>query len=293
MSIAPDHSEYRSFDPFRVLDEDERQRHMQNYASHLKVRNGELDLEARILPHREAFFDTLSRSPVAWRGPIDREGFQQRFDGTGMPTIDARTLWLTAIAKANQGEGYGVDLLLHKYLDMGVAPSSPLELHVLLEEHYHTRILVEACRTCGIDIEIMPPPFRTRMLIHAIYHLPERFRWPLILCGEVLGTTVFKLLLECCHLFSEEPEVEDRLTTLISEIWRDEVLHVAFLRAHLGPRGLAVSRAMLPAVARQFMRDISQLSELGCDRNDLMRRIRAGIELPLELAWVEPEAPSS
>ena len=79
----------------------------------------------------------------------------------------------------------------------------------------------------------------------------------------------------------------ERLQALVHEIWRDEVLHVAFLRARLGPGGLRLARALLPLVVRQLMRDVPQLVALGCDHAELKNRLRQGIELPPGLDWVE------
>ena len=125
--------------------------------------------------------------------------------------------------------------------------------------------LVEGPRTVGLDVSIAPPPRLMRVIVHAIYRLPDRLRWTLVLCGEVLGSTIFGLLREHTSLFADEPEVEARLHSLVSEIWRDETLHVAFLRARLGPFALRCARWLLPAMARGLMRDVPQLVELGCD----------------------------
>jgi hypothetical protein len=280
----------RRFDPFRTLSSEERTHYLDAYGDWMEARNGEIDLPNRQLSRREAFLADIAREPVRWQGPVDHDGFLQRLRGTGTPAIDARTLWLLAIAKANEGESYGVDLELRRYLAAGVPHDDRTELYLFLEEQYHSRMLQEACRTCGLDVEFRRPPWTMRMIIHGIYYLPDRLRWPLALCGESLGATIFRLLGENCALFSEELTVAERLRTLVSEIWRDEVLHVAFLRARLGPAGLRLARTLLPLVVRQLMRDVPQLVGLGCDRAELMNRLREGIELPPGLDWVEAPA---
>ncbi len=283
--------ELRRFDPFRVLSSQERKRHLDAYADWMEARNGEIDLPQRQLSRREALIADITRAPVRWQGPFDREGFLQRFHGAGNPALDARTLWLLAIAKANEGESYGVDKELRRYLAAGVPHDDRTELYVFLEEQYHSRMLQEACRTCGLDVEFRPPHWPMRIIIHGIYYLPDRLRWPLALCGEALGATIFRVLVENCVLFSEEPAVAERLHALVSEIWRDEVLHVAYLRARVGPAGLRLAQAILPLVMRQLMRDVPQLAELGCDRAELVHRLRSGIELPPSLDWVEAPTP--
>jgi predicted TIM-barrel fold metal-dependent hydrolase len=279
----------RRFDPFRSLSQEERRRHLDAYQSHLEARNGALDLPSRTLSRRERYFAELELRPVSWRGEIDREGFFARFHGTGTPPIDPRTLWLVAIAKANEGESYGVEQELKRLIARGSAGMDARMLHVFLEEQYHSRILVEACRTCGLDVKFQRPSWQSRWFIAAIYYLPERMRWTLILSGEVLGTTIFKLLLDHCHLFAEEPAVEQRLHSLLSEIWHDEALHVAYLRALLGPLALRTARRLLPLVVRNVMAEVPQLVELGCDQAELMARMHRGLELPPGLEWIEPE----
>jgi len=277
----------RRFDPFRVLTAEERSHHLDAYARFLEERNGALDLPGRTLARRESYFADLAEKPVVWEGFIDREGFYARFYGRDARWVDPQTLWLVAIAKANQGESYGVEQELKRLIARGSEGMDGRMLHVFLEEQYHGRILVEACRTCGIQLRFEPPSWQARLVIASVYHLPERMRFTLILAGEVLGTTIFKLLVDNCHLFSSEPPVEQRLRSLLSEIWFDEALHVAYLRALLGPLALRTARSLLPLVVRNVMADVPQLSELGCDQAELMARLRDGLELPPGLDWIE------
>jgi hypothetical protein len=276
------------FDPFRVLDAEERQRHLAAYARVLEERNGSIDLPSRTLSRREIHMRELESAPLHFRGAVDHDAFLQRFHGTGSAPIDARTLWLVAIAKANEGESYGVDQELRRLVARGSEGMDACMLHVFLEEQYHGRILREACRTCGIDVEFQPPGWRSRLFISAIYYLPDAARWALILAGEVLGTTVFKLLLENCKLFAAEPAVEERLRCLMAAIWRDEALHVAYLRTLLGPAALRASRRLLPLAVWHVMAEVPQLVELGCDDRELLRRMRQGLEIPPGLEWIEP-----
>lgn len=282
----------RSFDPFRVLDDEARRRHLEGYRRHLEERNGAPDLAARTLSRRERSFHDLELKSVEWEGDIDQYGFFAHFFNSARPEIDARTLWLVAIAKANEGESYGVDLELKTFLERGQDDVDPIELQLMLEEQYHSRILVEACRTCGIDLTLRKPRWGQRWMIHLIQILPERFRWIPVLCGEVLGSNVFKLLLENCHLFAGQPEVEERLRHLLGEIWLDEVFHVAFLRARLQPWAVRIAQAMLPLAALMLMKDVPQLAALGCDRRELGRRLRSALEIPPGMSWMEADEPA-
>jgi hypothetical protein len=282
------------FDPFLVLTPEERERHLSAYGRFLAERDGEPDVERRVLPRREAWFAELEKKPVAWRGPIDTEGFslQQRGERTG--ALDARTVWLVAIAKSNEGERYGVEIELERFYGPDAAneraKADRLYLHLMLEEHYHTKILLEACRSCGLDVTPRVPPWTQRWLIHGMQYLPERLRWIPVLAGEVLGTAVFRRLRDACHLFSDEPAVEARLRELLGEIALDEALHVAYLRARLGPAAVRAARWLLPIVAASVTRGVPQLAALGCSPRELLADLRTGLEIPAGVDWMEPDA---
>lgn len=283
----------RSFDPFRVLSEDARRRHLEGYRRHLEAHDGACDLERRTLARREAYFEELAAKPVAWEGGHDVDGFLAHFLGSGSPPIDARTAWMVAAAKANEGESYGVDLELRRLRADG-PPATALDeiyAYLLLEEGYHGRILVEVCRTLGLDVRLQAPRWGQRLVIHLIQRLPDRLRWILVICGEVLGSTVFALLRDRCDLFSAQPEVEARLRSLLHAICADEVFHVAFLRARMGGLALRVARALLPVVARSLMWGIPGRKELGFEPAELLRRMRSGLEIPPEGAWMEADPP--
>jgi len=289
------------FDPFRLLGSDERRRHLVAYRSHLEARNGEIDLANRRLSHREDYLEALRADPVSTEGLFDRRGFYEHVMGPGKSEIDEATAWLVALAKANEGEAYGVDLELRRFergkrflqddrsIEDDDDGSDLVQLYVFLEELYHSRILCEVCKASGFDIEIQPPPWRIRLLSRLIYHMPDRIRWTVILCGEIVGVTAFKLFLDRCGLFGSEPAVEARLRSLVSQIWRDEVLHVAMLRARLGPLSLRVARRLLPWVVGSLIQDVPELLLLGGDRGEFMRRVQDGIEIPQDIDWMKPD----
>lgn len=281
----------RCFDPFRILSPEERARHLAGYGTYLRARDGEIDLPRRSLSRREAWFDELERKPVEWLGDLDREGFYAHYRDEGGPDVDQRTVWLIATAKANVGESYGVEIELSRFFRRSRAAdeADPLYLHLMLEEHYHTRILESLCRTCGIEPERRLPSALQRAIIHLMMYLPERVRWVPILAGEVLGSEVFKMLREGTTLFEAQPEVETRLDSLLREIWTDEVFHIAYLRAKIGPWGVRVARRLLPLIAWSVMRDVPQLPRLGWTRQTVLARLRSGIEIPQGIDWMSPD----
>jgi hypothetical protein len=286
----------RSFDPLRVLSEDERRRHLEDYLRFLIEREGGVDLAARTLSRRELRMAAMEQSSVVWTGEIDRAGFQRCIQGERGAALDPRTEWVLAAAKANEGERYGVEIEIGRFLARGGFPgirSPELMLYVLMQESYHCRILIELCRTCGISFEARDPGWANRALLALIGVLPGGLRWIPVMAGEIVGTAVFQLLHAHVGLFAADPAVRDRLRALIREIWIDEVLHVAYLRAHLGAPGLAAVRALVPLVARAVLRDVPQLRKLGCTPHQILCGLQRGVAIPDEIEWLPADPPPS
>ena len=281
----------RVFDPFRALSTEERAEHLQGYLEYLSERDGEIDLKERCLAHREAWFGELKTKPVEWTGDFDLAGFYQLYHDAGKAEPDQKAVWVAAVAKANLAEAYGVDIELSRFFKdpAKVERSDPLYLYLMLEEHYHTRILRELCLTCGVEPEWRLPARSNRIAVHLMTHLPEWIRWIPILAGEVLGSEVFKMLREGTGFFDAQPEVAERLDALLHEIWIDEVFHVAYLRAKVGPRGLRLAKLLMPLVAWSVMHDVPELHRLGWTRQSVLARLRRGIEIPSGIAWMAPD----
>ncbi len=287
-------AEERGFDPFRVLGRDDRQRHLANYLRFLEQNDGRLDRRDMALSRRELYFDELLRKPVEWAGDVDFEALHDHlgryFGSSSGAELDRRTAWLVVVAKANTGEAYGVGRELKRIAVAGAkAPTDALYLRMLAQESYHSRILVEACKTCGVEVEMPVPHWNQRILIDIVMRLPESMRWVLVFCGELAGCAVFEALHENCSAFSAEPEVEERLRSLLADIWRDEVLHVAYLRARLGRIGLGVARLLAPVVIRNAWLYLPQLRWLGVSAADLADRLAGGLEIPDGVDWMEPD----
>jgi len=289
------------FDPFRPLGREARDRYLDAYRSYLEVRNGAIDLEGRRLSRRESYLKALRGDPVVAEEICDRQGFLDHMTGDGSVPIDEATAWFVAVAKANEGEAYGVDLELRRFdrderfmrdqraiLD-SADDGDTLQLYVFLEELYHSRILCEVGSVCGFELSVRSPRWRIRTLSRAIYHMPDRLRWIVILCAEVVGATAFKLFLDRCELFAHRPEVEARLRSLMSEIWRDELLHVAMLRARLGPLAIRIARRLFPLVVGSLVRDVPELLALGEPPGEFLRRAGAAMEIPGDLDWLEAD----
>ena len=193
----------------------------------------------------------------------------------------------------NESESYGVELEVKRLAARQLRGSRPMEIHHVLEEQYHSRILREACRTCGVDAEMKRPPRGMRVLIWGMQYLPASLRYIPLLCGEVLSCVIFARLLEGTRLFRDQPEVEERLRRLLTEILRDETLHALYCQTRLGPLGLRVARSLVPLVAASFGRDGPELAALGGSRRQLVAAARRGLELPSGLGELVPVVRSS
>ena len=281
----------RTFDPFRVLTPREREQHLAAYQEFLTERDGERDVDTFQLARREMFFRDIDAKPVRWSGEIDEAGFYQHMREEGQPDVDPRTVMLVSAAKANRGESYGVALELDSFRTRAHrATENPLYLHLMFEERYHTRILAEIVRTCGIEpIANLRPGSLERLMIHAMMYLPDRIRWIAIFTGEILGTEVFNVLRQNVHLYAAEPEVEERLRMLFTEIWTDEVGHAAYLRAKVGPIGIRIARRLVPFFTLALLRAVPQGEKIGLTRAAILARLRGGIEMPPAMDWIAPD----
>ena len=285
----------RTLDPYRALSRAERVAHVAAYQHFLRERDGEPDVETFQLPKREQFFRDIEAKPVRWSGEIDEAGFYQHLYERGQPSIDPRTVMLVSAAKANRGESYGVDLELKSFRSHSYrATDDPFYLHLMFEERYHTRILAEICRTCGIEpvSHLRPGPLE-RSMIHAMMYLPERLRWVAIFAGEIVGTEVFNVLRDNVHLYGAEPEVEERLRLLLTEVWTDEVGHTAYLRAKIGPIGIRVAHLLVPLFTRALLRAVPQGEKIGLTPASILARLRGGIVLPPEMDWIDQNSPAA
>lgn len=284
-----------AFDPFRVLTREERKAHVDAYRSFLAERDGAPDAVERTMAIRETRMREIEANPVAWSGSIDREGFQRAISGARYEELDPRTSWILAAARANEGESYGADIEIRRFLDRGFqgVEAEDVLLSVMMQESYHCRILHELCRACGIELVSRVPGVGTRALVALLGVLPARVRWVPVMAGEIVGTVVFRLLLEHLHLFADEPEVHDRMKRLMREIWIDEILHVAFLRSQIGPVGIRFVRAMVPMVARAALHDVPQLRGLNCTVPRLVEDLGSGIPIPDEIGWMHDESDGS
>lgn len=248
---------------FKALPKAEREKVRTVYIQYLKERNGKPDFEAHTSALRDEFFRVLDSNPtlVSARGRLNQEVFtRNQRRGSPEPGLDRRTLWAVCAANANLTEDYGV-----KY-GFEVKPMKDPEYPyswVQIEENYHTRLLADCVRTLGVQMEIIPPKLGTRMLLNVLVQLPYYFSNILILCAEAIGLVVFKgLQLKARELFADEPEALKRIDSLFDQIIIDEIGHVRWVHSQMGQFRLSFTRAIIPWIARAFLRDLPDVVEL-------------------------------
>jgi len=259
--------------PLVYLTRAEREGQLDRYLEFLRARDGEPDRARRRLSNREPFFDEIDRAPVLWKGDIGSATFYAYLEKKPPDGTDRRLLWLLAAAKVNRSERYGIDRQLDITDRSGSDGNCWMEF-IGLEEVYHTRILADACRACGLENPKIDPPTANRTFIHLITFLPERLRMPLVMAGEIFGCAAFQVMYENTHLFEEQPEVAARLQRLTQEILIDEMGHVAYCRTQLSRFGLFIVRCLLPVIGYLMLHDLPEFAMLAGGRRPFVNRVR-------------------
>jgi hypothetical protein len=251
---------------YNALTPAERQRAQIEYLKFLKGRDGTPDPANRRLSVREEYFRQIDSHAVYSQRKVDKAAFERNHRAAEPETnLDPLMLWLLCTAKLNQSERYGVELeIAHNRRQTAQVNPDDAQSYIVLEEFYHTRILLDVLKVFGLEIEMLPPPDRrTRWLIHGMVYVPKKFSLPLTLVGEVFGVVAFSLLRnKASELFADEPEVLARVQSLYDEILADEIGHVMFARAQLGKIGLKVAQTLQPLVVKSILDNVPELTQL-------------------------------
>jgi len=246
------------FDPrlFEPLPDAQRRSIDDDFVAFALRRDGRPDVARRRLERREEFFERLAETPrPAWDGdPIDPAEFARWHRGE-RPLSDAPPLvaWLVQVARANEGEGWGVEYLLDRGGFDGLGGDGgglrPRDF-ADLEETYHTRIMREICRSFGVDFELREPPRVIRESVKMMSRLPRRASYMLLLAGELMGTVAFaRMAARGEELLEAHPAMQERVRMLMDEILVDEVGHVTFLLGSMKGWQLAAVRRLSLAYA--------------------------------------------
>jgi len=236
------------------------------YERFLIARDGEPDLLRHTLSKREATYTRLAEDPVTSAFRPDREQYLRNIarrhpeDG-----LDRRMLWLLATAKSNQAERFAIGLA-EVYGRMHVGGENRILLHVHLQETYHTRILADVVSLFGLPVLARPPALLVRLFIKRLVFAPPQWILPLTGASEMAGCVFFRALRDVgCELFADEPAVADRIRVLYDEILSDEIGHVGYIAALLGPARRRLMRKLYVLLAPRLVRQMAELRELCSD----------------------------
>jgi hypothetical protein len=252
-------------DPFRTVPVEARSENLAAYAEFLLRRDGTMDHEKQFLSRREEGIRRFETPPVRIRD-IDRDLFKAQYDAFDRnKDTSAEMLLLLSLVKVNGAEAYGVTRTYDKVLRRAIKNKDQCELTLLTEETYHTRLLVSSSLAYGVEVTgAYEPPAALRALIATIAAVPANMARPLVLASEVLGILLFLNLLEKNReVLRHDPELRDGIEERLCEIITDELGHVSFNRALLGPVGMVEARMLLPVVAVSMSGIFPELNVLG------------------------------
>jgi hypothetical protein len=242
------------------------------YERFLAARDGEPDLLRHTLSKREALFARLAGEPVRPAFRPDRDQYLRNVKRKKPESgLDRRMLWLLATAKSNQAERFAVGLA-ELYGRLPIAGDDRILLHVHLQETYHTRILADVVAIFGLPVQPRPPSPLVRLLIQFLVFTPPRYTLPLSGASEMAGCVFFRALRDIgMELFAGEPEVVERVRTLFNEILADEIGHVGYIAARLGPGRRGLMRRLYAGLGSRLVGQMPELSLLLAEREWALR----------------------
>jgi hypothetical protein len=252
-------------DIFRPLPLEARRESLAAYQKFLADRDGAMDIEKQQLVRREAGMLRYEK-PLPRLREVDRDLFNAQY-----ASFDAKVatppelLLLLALVKVNAAEAFGVTQVFDAIRRRAVKNDDMSELTLVVEETYHTRILLSTALSYGIDMTTpYKPPVALRTLIAGVAFTPEMVSRPLTLAAEILGLCSFLNLLEKSReVLRHDPELRDGVEERLCEVITDELGHMSFNRACLGPAGFAQARMLLPIVARGVSGVVPEIRALG------------------------------
>ena len=271
-------------DVFKPLAPEARRENRAAYQKFLSDRDGAMDIEKRQLARREA-------GMVRYERPLSRirEIHCGLFDAH-YASFDAKVatppemLLLLALTKANACEAFGVNQIFEGVLRKAIKNDDVCELTLMIEETYHTRILVSTSLSYGIEMtKPYTPPVSLRTLISTVGIAPELVARPITLAAEVLGLITFINLLESAReVLRHDPELRDAVEERLCEIITDELGHMSYNRACLGPTGIAQAKFLFPFIARGVGGVVPEIRALGASATASDENV-AGITSPKRL----------
>ena len=252
-------------DVFRPIPREARPENLAAYHQFLMDRDGVVDVEKMQLSRREAGMARFER-PLSRIRDMDRGLFASQYASfDSKAAMSPELLLLLTLTKINAAEAYGVHAGYEKTLRRALRKDDGCELMVMVEETYHTRILVSTALSYGIEVtSAYEPPTALRALINAIVRTPMVVARPLTLAAEVLAVLMFVNLLEKSRaVLQHDPELRDSVEERLCEILTDEIGHMSYNRSCMGPVGIAQARTLLPMVAIGLSGAFPEMNALG------------------------------
>ena len=268
-----DRSKDESRSCFRALSPRQREEFRGIYLDYLCERNGSADLTLRTCANREAALSWIASRPVIVEEAhrLDQVTFA-RNQAMRVPEVglSMQMLWALCAANINLAEAWGVD---YTFQQRDHWDDEDPYAWVLLEESYHTRLLGDCVRALGLELKILPPCAVVRTLLKGTLRLPYKWSNMMILASEVIGLVAFKVLRRMAdELFAYEADVLARIEAVFDQIITDEIGHVMWLQSTMDPVRLALTRRLIPWVARAYLHDIPVAAML-MGREELLESI--------------------
>lgn len=263
-------------DVFQPLSAAERTAQLSAYLQHLQARNGTPNLETERLPRREEMLAALTNVETPWQGDVPRDELTRLMKEGAVPGPNEpeAALWMAIAAQVNVGEEYGVRTILARNPITG-DPSTDPYVYIELEELSHTRMLLDAVRLFGVEVELPAPPRSLRFFLGLISRLPRAIGNMLVLAAECNGIMLFlKMREKAATLFGTDSDVGRRVQGLLGEILIDELGHVAYLRATLDPLRLKISSLLSRLLARALYAAVPSNGKL-FDIRAMVREVHA------------------
>ncbi len=253
-------------DVFRPLSDAEREEKLRAYGDFLRTRDGVPDLAKRTLSRREEKLQRFQEAKILYQGVVDQALFEaqyRRFDKR-LPTPKEMLLLLTFI-KFNDAEAYAVEKAFRALEQGSLTLKSELDLFKLLEEHYHTKLLLTAANLFGLEVKPrFDAPVAVKILTAVTLHLPDFLMRSLDFASECISVFGMSRLLQSLHnVFPAPSPLRDAMEERLIEVLIDEIGHVSYTRLQLDSRGLAQAKVFLPIVALGLSRGIGEAHVLG------------------------------
>ena len=238
----------------------EREQLIGAYEQYLLARDGVLGTDGTTFDRREQTMHALGQQTVRYRGPVDEVAFRQGYEQRDPhPDTDQEMLLLLAYLKINAQEAFAVETI-----QRGKRKMTSLDTRVLIQENYHTRLLMGAAPLFGLaEPGPQRPLFLLRVVVTAIAKTPPAVMHTLALASEIIGVATFLRLLRVTRTtMRAHPELRDALEERLMQVCTDEVGHLSFNRLKVGRMGMAIVGALLPVLVAGFRNALPELDRM-------------------------------